>query len=293
MEGFAMTFSQRQGLKHKGSLPQLNGMSDDLRTRLWNCLVKHYWSRALPGYSNRTVGIAPDIHELVELLWDRFWHRSLSAIPHWWYKAEEIINHWFFGCKWNEVYDLLEFVANNSYPACREPFIVDCNQVLEQQMSGYRFTSGVIAPISSPVETEQVEDALGGRHRISSAHLLAALKLLSDRHAPDYRNSMKESISAVEALCRTISRKPSASLSEALKEIERADTLKWHPALRNAFDNLYGYTGDADGIRHALKDDTVSLYPEDSAFMLVVCSAFINYLTAKAERASISLDDTP
>jgi hypothetical protein len=43
---------------------------------------------------------------------------------------------------------------------------------------------------------------------------------------------------------------------------------------------MYGYTSDADGIRHALLDQP-SLSFEDAKFMLVSCSAFANYLVAK------------
>jgi len=53
-----------------------------------------------------------------------------------------------------------------------------------------------------------------------------------------------------------------------------------HPALRNAFSNLYGYTSDEGGIRHAILDaEKVSF--EDAKFFLVVCSAFINFVEAK------------
>ena len=47
-------------------------------------------------------------------------------------------------------------------------------------------------------------------------------------------------------------------------------------ALRNAFSSLYGYTNDAEGIRHALLEEG-NLTKADAKFMLVCCSAFINY----------------
>ncbi len=61
-----------------------------------------------------------------------------------------------------------------------------------------------------------------------------------------------------------------------------------HPQLKAAFQSLYTYTNDADGIRHALKDaPDVAL--EDATFMLVTCSAFINYMIEKARKAGIAL----
>lgn len=61
-----------------------------------------------------------------------------------------------------------------------------------------------------------------------------------------------------------------------------------HPALRGAFQKLYGYTSDADGIRYALLEES-NLDFEDAKFMLVSCSAFVNYLKAKAAKAGLNL----
>jgi hypothetical protein len=43
---------------------------------------------------------------------------------------------------------------------------------------------------------------------------------------------------------------------------------------------MYGYTSDAEGIRHALLEEP-TLEQADAIFMLVTCSAFVNYLRAK------------
>ncbi len=71
-----------------------------------------------------------------------------------------------------------------------------------------------------------------------------------------------------------------------MKEIETKISL--HPALKDAFSSLYGYTSDAEGIRHALLDEP-NLSFEDAKFMLVSCSAFINYLISKAPKAGIKI----
>ena len=95
-----------------------------------------------------------------------------------------------------------------------------------------------------------------------------------------YRNSIKESISAVESACN-ITTGSKATLGQALKALD--DKTKVHPALRNAFSSLYGYTSDADGIRHGLLEEA-NLDFADAKFMLVVCSAFTNYLRSKASK---------
>ena len=54
----------------------------------------------------------------------------------------------------------------------------------------------------------------------------------------------------------------------------------------SAFEKLYVYTNQEEtGIRHALMDDEENYTPsaEEALFMLVSCSAFINYLDRKVK----------
>jgi hypothetical protein len=104
--------------------------------------------------------------------------------------------------------------------------------------------------------------------------------MLSDRSAPDHRNSIKESISAVESLCKNLTSDPTATLGQALKPLEDKGII--HPALKSALAKLYGYTSDSGGIRHAMLDEPCLTF-SDSKFMLVVCTAFANYLVAKVK----------
>lgn len=112
-----------------------------------------------------------------------------------------------------------------------------------------------------------------------TGRVTTALNLLSDRKNPDYRNSVKESISAVESICKIIINNDSTTLGQALKEIEKRHKIPG--SLKNAFSALYGYTSDEGGIRHALLEGDSNVDLEEARFMLVACSAFINYLISK------------
>lgn len=107
-----------------------------------------------------------------------------------------------------------------------------------------------------------------------------ANKLLSDRDNPDYENSIKESISAVEAICEIITdaKGKETTLGAILKKLDK-NGIVIHKALLSAFSSLYGYTSDANGIRHAGDFDGPTASFEEAKFMLVACCAFINYLT--------------
>ena len=65
----------------------------------------------------------------------------------------------------------------------------------------------------------------------------------------------------------------------------KQDGSKWHYSEhhpKSAFEKLYGYTNNPDtGIRHALIDDTNIPTSAEATYMLVTCSAFINYLNTK------------
>ena len=76
----------------------------------------------------------------------------------------------------------------------------------------------------------------------------------------------------------------SAELSKALKKLEQRTPI--HGALKKGLISIYGYTSDGDGIRHALMDEP-NLDQEDAIFMLVTCSAFINYLIVKADKLNL------
>jgi len=168
-------------------------------------------------------------------------------------------------------------------------FTVACNIVLERERSGYRFVDKVIIPNPSKPELEELEEALNVS-RTFSEHLKRALELFADRQSPDYRNSIKESISAVEALCQLMLGDQKVTLGDALKRIENKIG-PLHPAFREALNKLYGFTSDAQGIRHALLGQS-DLDVEDARFMLIVCSAFINYLASKASKAGLKLQET-
>jgi len=223
----------------------------------------------------------------VARFWDRYLKLPLNAAP---YDTSDIwhkLNEYFFKCEWYELYDFLELiVAYHPGQEINQLFMETCNAILESELSAYRFVSGQIAQITSEEEISEIEEALEIPLKSVNVHLEKALNLMSDKKSPDYRNSIKEAISAVEAICRLITKNDKATLGQALKEVETK--LGLHQALKKGFSNLYGYTSSADGIRHALLEET-RLSFEDAKFMLVSCSAFINYLVSKASKAGIKI----
>lgn len=157
-------------------------------------------------------------------------------------------------------------------------FVKILNATFKRLDYGYRVVDDQIVEITDEQEIMAIEEAENQSSTIRT-HLFEAMKLLSNRQGPDYRNSIKESISAVEALCREITGE--STLGEALKVLGK-NGIKIPTFLRAGIEKLYIYTNDKrTGIRHAMMEDTEVPTFEEAKFMLVACSAFVNYIQGK------------
>lgn len=272
------SFSERKGLKPVRQTIHTDGMTDELRNSLWNALHIAVWESE--GFLHDRHGNLPGIDGFSAHLWFSYFKKPIDERPTYAYnnrsqKILKIIRDYFFGASWNEVYDFLEFVVGAFQKD--KPRLTDfLNRVLTTEMSAYRFIDGKLVDITGEQEREMLEEALADtRFAAVSSHLERALTLLADRKQPDYRNSIKESISAVEAMARLVSGNEKATLGEALKVLEK--TGKLHGALKDGFSKLYGYTNDESGIRHAMLDEP-TLTQQDAKYFLLSCTSFVNYL---------------
>lgn len=271
-----MLFSERKGYKPVRKVVQKDDIDDDLRCGLWNAIHAFILEKIKCRYNDDVLENS-NLWILFRLYWHNYFKRPLDTIPYNSDNAFSEVRKYFHTCKWHEIYDFIEFTAQNAPDNLKETFKQFCNQVLERELSAYRFIENQITNITSEEEISSIEDALKSTSKFTGArtHLKTSLKLLSDRKSPDYRNSIKEAISAIESLSQSITEKPSSTLGEALNIIEKKRAI--HPALKQALSSLYGYTSDADGIRHAMLEEN-NLTFVDAKFMLVSCTAFVNYL---------------
>ncbi|HEY9041078.1 MAG TPA: hypothetical protein VIN66_02735 [Rheinheimera sp.] len=282
-----MKFSQRIGITPPKKLLQKDSIDQELTNSLWNALTSFIWTtfkRTDSGiYGERTdFVLGSNLQDLILAIWILFFKKPTDEMPRYYSDVNGVlseIREFFFKAHWYEVYDFIEFVSGYLAGRQKELFIKASNSFLERENAAYRFVDGVITEISSKDEIQEIEDAISNSTPYYGVkkHLTTALDLLSDRVNPDYRNSIKESISAVESLCRKISGHDKSTLGDALKVLEKRGAI--HPALKTAYNAIYGYTNDADGIRHALLEES-NLSSADARFMLISCSAFINYIIA-------------
>jgi hypothetical protein len=271
-----MKFSERKGYLNLSTLIQTEGMSDELRISLWNILFLSRWNIASANSDYKFLKIHTDIENFSSLLSFNYFKKPIDSRPDNFTDMLQEIRNYFMQCQWHEVYDFLEFTLNFYNDEELTEFV---NAVLERELSGYRFVNGIITDITDPQEVEMLESVLEDNDFPAvKAHLHRALDLLSNKKSPDYRNSIKESISAVESLARVLSGNTKATLGDALKVMEKKGII--HPSLKEAFSKLYGYTNDEGGIRHAMLNEP-NLSAADAKFFLLSCTNFINYLKSK------------
>lgn len=213
-------------------------------------------------------------------------------------KVIKMINDTLLNDDYDDVLTLIEAVAQywdkylkttagyeyyNEYTKqYKQPSIFEIiNGFFETEYVGYRFVDSIIIPISDSYEVNTITEALSNKYDPVYEHISKANRLLADREAPDYENSIKESISGVEALCEILTgiKGKEASLGKMIKQLED-NGIQIHGGLKSAFNILYGYTSDANGIRHAGDIGGPNSTFEEAKFMLVACCAFINYLVA-------------
>jgi len=302
-----MKFSERYGITKKEI--QVDSVEKSLRVKLWNIFIEKIDEKFRKLVPNKDEGwkfvyyVTPVFqeilqYEMIEPIDDyslvpndkyailrnlKFYFDQYNAM-------RNKIKDYFLSCNWYKVYEFLEFLNKSKYSTFREKdFIQKINKVLEDEKSAFRIVGNKISLITDEIEINEIENALVNPIASVKDHINQALTLYSDKQSPDYRNSIKEAISAVEAIVKLISGDKKTTLGIAIEKLESKNII-FHEDLKIAFKKLYSYTSDADGIRHALMGES-NLSSEDAKFMLIACSAFVNYLAEKALKAKIDLQN--
>lgn len=287
-----MMFGERNGFKaHKEQ--QTVDIDMSLRNRLYNWMVEIF--QYLPDSSSILAYIVDKLGEAnvsaernTRIVAARFYHQIPQSE---WYDPYTIIELFLefqrgqFGCRNCTISPCPNDCCRDSnfFPL----FTEKTNSILEEENSGYRLMDDLFVPITNTAELKSVQEASRISFESVRKHINKAIRSLSDKASPDYENSIKDAISAVEAMCCIITNSTggNATLGSAIKKLDDAG-VTIHSAMKGAFEKLYGYTSNAGGIRHGSIDFTDATI-EDAQYMLVTCSAFVNYLNAKYEKARL------
>lgn len=291
-------FSDRYAIKVENTIIQTEDFDSRTRVQLQNLLSRLYAS----VYDNDLYYRRTHIQNYLKFVWGSVLSEKVDQrITYGDDKIITEINRIIAEGDYDDVLTLIEAIAqywdrylkkekgysyfNNQTKSYNNTSIYEYfNAFFKNEYVGYRFIEGRITPISDEFEKSAVEEALKNKYEPVTNHIYKANILLSDRDNPDYENSIKESICAVEAMCEIITgvRGKEATLSKMLKKLED-NGLVIHASLKEAFVKLYGYTSGSNGVRHAGDIGGPASTFEEAKFMLVSCCAFVNYLIAVRE----------
>lgn len=279
-------FSQRYGYTKIERAFQRESIDETLRVAIWNLLSNVIWNLWEPyryTYTDNSIRI----NSIAERVWLHHFKKDLDQLPvfrndYGQGGAYSILKQHFLTCPWYVAYDFLEFLLQDHDGSLylNKGVVHILNNILETENAAYRIVGSEIVEITDSNEIKAIEEALSHPDTPVRTHIESSLAMLSDRVSPDYRNSIKESISAVEAVCRIITGLNGATLGDALKKVPNL-----HLAMQKSFLALYGFTSDASGIRHSLLEESTLTYT-DAKFMLSSCSAFVSYLRSSATPAN-------
>ena len=278
-----VTFSQAYGYEELPQPLKLGELSREARTKLWSLLyvfVTHEsgkkWGE-VTSLGKRWGKIYRFLHVNVLVLPVNECDSTLGAFV-------DAYQQKFMNDPLNDVFDLLLVVMRHS--DCPPEFTRTVGEIFKECRLAYVLDVEAPPTIYPAATREEGKAILGATTGLSSAGLAGAVAHLQQASdcisQGDYSGAVRESIHAVESTARHFD-SDAKTLGPALKSLERAGAL--HPALKKAFSNLYGYTSDEQGIRHALIDGPQSNVGHDEAvFMLGACASFSSYLARKHQR---------
>ena len=278
-----LTFSQRYGYEPLPEPMRLEEIAEDVRREIWNAIrerllkYRQYnpstrrYSLNLNGrrFSERVLGKLKRVPEdeidtKIQNVWNTLRETALLG-------------------DFNRVLDLVEIIVNDRgtidemKERLGELFDQSGAYRLDVDTQPYRFF-----PQASREQGEAAKRSIETLRKSGMEGAVAHLRGAAEHiNLQQYADSIADSIRAVESVARVIDPKASRTLTPALKSLER-DGLIRHPALREGFSKLYGYTNDEQGIRHALlARDGPDAGLDEAMFMFGACASFAAYLASK------------
>ena len=284
-----MKFSERYGYTQSAEVLKRGYLEEEEIPALCNCY--DYLAKWLNQYDVSYRGHRYDesYTNLEETIWCFFMNKRRNDF--YLYNSHKVAATAFLQSdksEWYLKFDLIEFTISSlrkmapqndmRFATIIKDFVKILNSTFKRLDYAYRVVDDQIVEITDKEEIGAIEEAVRQTSAVKT-HLEEALKHLSNRPSPDYRNSIKESISAVEALCREITGE--STLGDALRVWEKKG-IQIPTFLKSGIEKLYNYTNDKrTGIRHAMMEETEAPTFEEAKFMLVSCSAFVNYIQGK------------
>jgi len=261
-------FSHRQGYKKIRDELQTDSFDQETSNKLWDII-----SAMITNANCKDL-----IQKFLKILYVEVLNKTADATPKMYLSTmlvkgtsyEELKFHWFENFTFNQKMDAIEILACvfNGMSIQKE-----FNEKFKELLVPYRILENrKIIKVDSEEEYKAIEQATK-----ETGHIDKVAGLLFDRKNPDYRNSIKESILAVEEVCGAISGS-SKDFKPCVDIIGKK--MKMHEKFKDSLKNMYDFCSDEKGVRHSGSTQS-DIDFEDAKFVLVFCSSAINYLKEK------------
>lgn len=277
-----LLFSQRHGYTELPVPMRLEEISVDLRREIWNVTREILMSMRRRGVMGEYF-FEEKGRRFIERVLGRFLKTPEDEVRTGYDDVLDLFKTLISSVEFHAVLDLVEIISDLEESGSFRNRVAEC---FERQGAAYRldvsFPPFQFIPRSSEAQGQATREAIeiireSGMDG-ADAHLRRAADHLNVRRFAD---SVRESIHAVESVARMVDPKAEKTLGPALVSLERAGVIK-HSALKMAFSKLYGYTNDAEGIRHSLLDkDSPDVDLDEAMFMFGACASFAAYLVNK------------
>ncbi|EPY4136474.1 AbiJ-NTD4 domain-containing protein [Klebsiella variicola] len=210
--------------------------------------------------------------------------------------ALEVLRNLVMGMPWYRFYDMVETVAEKlidnddtftwgspknesySYSAYRQRV----NELFSEYKVDWRMNETGLLESPLPLFLEEklrsTEEKLADRFEPARTHYVKARAYALGAHR-DAENSIKESVSAIESVCRTFY--PDAcTLGDALKLMRKDGSVS--PMLITVIEKFYAYANAEPAVRHG-SDKASSVLEHDAELALHFAAAFIRTLILRKE----------
>ena len=275
----SLSFSQAQGYEDIPGVLRLEDLPDEARTRIWNTLYKHIEYDV--QYGSMSNWIDGDWGEILRDLHSDYHGRPLENWDSDFAQNVQHLRYEITQRKFNKVFDLVQYVLRHA--RCPTSFVEEMRHAFKKAGVAYLIVDGppTIVPATTEEEGQALVESIKSLEecglKAGKVHLVESSECIN---RGDWAGSVRESIHAVESVARQLDSDGAKTLRAALVSIEKREAL--HPALKEAFIKLYGYTSDEQGVRHALLNRDVAVVGMDEAvFMLSACATFASYLSRK------------
>lgn len=269
-----LSFSQRNGLSAIPPQMIVGEINDHLKAKLWQIVRRSIHGEAQSSYTEIFFG------QEWKKIWEdwcvEFAHKIFDSDAFEYFETLEKVKKVVSEAHFNVTLDFIEFVCNHR--TCPSNLRVEIPNILRDCRAAYRFVDNLIVPISDQHEVEGITSALAeisaSDAQGAKSHMASAAGALRNGN---WATSIRESITAVESAARNAA-PGTKDLKSALNELSKSGHLK-HKALQSALNQLYGYTSDEQGIRHALVFKGEADADEaEAVFMFGACASFASYL---------------